>query len=248
MKHSLLRKGTAMIELIFALVVMGLVLMSAPMLISTATKSSFITIQQEAINEASTHANIVMGYHWDEGSADESFLDPILDVNAGNTDLNFYKQNGWRIGTPKESSRSIIREDGTKNIPATAPVNLGLDIAEAKGSEDDVDDFIGNYGLTLVGNATTNDYVEKAGDITITTNVTYINDSPNAGTGDYKTTGADHKIEFNDFTPIAIGSTNIKYITVTLNDNSGVEELNKTVILHAFVCNIGGYKLFKKAF
>ncbi len=48
------RNGIAMIELIFALLIMGIVLLSSPMLIQQSIKSSFIGIQQESISAIST--------------------------------------------------------------------------------------------------------------------------------------------------------------------------------------------------
>jgi len=43
------RKAIAMIELIFAIVVMGIVMLSAPMLVNKATQSSYVALQQESI-------------------------------------------------------------------------------------------------------------------------------------------------------------------------------------------------------
>ena len=241
---SKLRKGVAMIELIFALVVIGLVLMTAPMIRSTAAKSSFVAIQQESVNEAASHINIVMGYHWDEGATDEHYIDPILVVSTtGDSDLSSFKLGSWRIGTPIESSRSIIREDGTKNIPAVTPANLGMDAGEPP--EDDVDDFIGSYTLKAYGSPTS-DVVDK--NIKVATSVSYALDSPSAGSGPYRTTGGDGKIQFNGLTDTTAGSTNIKHIRVTLTTDSTADELEKTIVLHSFVCNIGAYKLERKAF
>jgi len=241
-----LRPAIAMIELIFAIIVMGITLMSAPMLVSRAMQSSFTAIQQEAINEAASHISNVMGYHWDEGDANDLYLDPILVVSGGDSNLSQYGTTGRRYGTPKESYRSFVREDGTKNILATSPAGLGSD----GGDMDDVDDFIGTNDLTDIETSTT-DYVEGAGDIKITTTVSYINDTPTGGS--YENPGTDRKILFvdgagTDFTKNTVDSTNIKYIEVTLTDESGIEELNKTIVLKAFVCNIGAYDLEKKAF
>ena len=240
---SLLRPAVAMIELIFAIVVMGIALMSAPMLISTATQSSFVAIQQEAISEAASHLNMVMGYHWDEGDANDLYLDPILVVSNGDLNLNAQVGTGRRSGTPIESKRSFIREDGTKNISATAPTSLGIDTGET--TEDDVDDFIGDHDLILIESASA-DYVEGAGDIKISTTVTYINDTPGGGT--YENPGTNKKLTFSTFTTNPTNSTNIKRIVVKLTDESDVEELNKTIVLQAFTCNIGGYELETKAF
>jgi hypothetical protein len=240
------KPAIAMIELIFAIVIMSIALISAPMLISTATKSSFVAIQQEAINEAASQINMVMGYHWDEQDANDLYLDPILVVSAqGDPNLNAVAATFRRTGTPLVSKRSFIREDGLANIPATVPLNLGSDAGEPP--KDDVDDFIGNTSLINIANAAS-DYVEGAANIQINTQVAYMNDRPTPADGTYTDPGADRDLEFSNLATTAAGSTNIKHITVTLTDNSGLDEFDKTITLNAFVCNIGAYELEKKAF
>jgi len=241
--HKALRPAIAMIELIFAIVIMGIALMSAPMLISTASKSGYIGIQQEAINEAASQLNMVMGYHWDESAADERYLDPLLVVSAGDSELDQNTTTGRRKGTPIESWRSYIREDGTKNINASADSTFGSGSGEDGGEseKDDMDDFSGtNTTLTLIGASTDIDYADT---ISIATSVSYIDDNNSAN--DYQLSG----INFvPDYTSSPAGTTNIKHIQVTLTSTSGVQELNKTIVLHAFSCNIGGYELEKKEF
>jgi type II secretory pathway pseudopilin PulG len=94
-----LRPAIAMIELIFAIVIMGIVLMSVPNLIRTTEKSGYVTIQQEAINEVSTHLNVVLSYHWDENDTydtddtdendtNKSYPSPILRVTNGDPGLD----------------------------------------------------------------------------------------------------------------------------------------------------------------
>jgi len=237
MSKKTLRPAIAMIELIFALVIIGITLMSAPMLISTATKSGYVAIQQEAINEAASQVNMVMGYHWDENDADELYLDPILQVSSGDSDLNEYNNTARRIGTPKESQRSFVRSDGLRFSASS----LGND----SGDRDDMDDFIGDSTLTLI-QTSTSDYVEDNTTININTAVTYIDDGP--GGGSYLDPTADEKITFNNpFSSTPGGSTNIKHIQVTLT-SSGPDELDKEIVLNAFSCNIGGYRLEEKDF
>ena len=239
MYKKTLRPAIAMIELIFALVIMGIVLMTAPMLISTAAKSGYVAIQQEAINEAASQVNMIMGYHWDENTTDETYLDPILNVIAGNGDLNVSGTTGRRRGTPLESYRSFIRSDGTDDLNASA--SLGSDpTGEIK---DDMDDFIGDTDLTLNG-------VGEAGNvetttININTTFSYINDNPTGSS--YQPVGGTLNFDLNFAT--ATGTTNIKGITIKLTSNSSAEELNtKEIKLRAFSCNIGGYKLEEKSF
>ena len=236
MNTKTLRPAIAMIELIFAIVIMGIILMSAPMLISTATKSGYVAIQQEAINEAASQINMIMGYHWDENDANEIYLDPILRVSNGYTDLDEDGTTGRRSGTPRESYRSFIRSDGTDDLNASASISFTSDV---ETEEDDIDDFTGTTAhLVLIPEPTLKaNYVETT-TIDINRTVSYSND-----TADYNSSS----IVYNPFTASG-GTTNIKSITVTLTSSSGLEELEKNIVLRSFSCNIGGYKLEERDF
>jgi len=239
MNKKTLRPAIAMIELIFAIVIMGIVLMSTPMLISTAATSSFVTIQQEAINEAASQVNMIMGYHWDENSADERYIDPVLKTDsstAGLTELNTTASpyTGRRPGTPEESYRTFVREDGERKIASSTLGEEG-----AGETKDDMDDFSGpTTNLVLVAESTLIADNVETNTIDINTAISYSND-----TATYNSSN----IAYDPFAS-ATGSTNIKSITVTLTSTSGVEELDKEIILRAFSCNIGGYKLEEKDF
>ncbi|NKQ41562.1 MAG: type II secretion system protein, partial [Sulfurovum sp.] len=83
------RDAIAMIELIFSIVVMGIVMMSAPMLISTASKTTSVALQQEGIHEAASRVNMIMTYEWDENALNGvcSSQPPILKVTNGDEKL-----------------------------------------------------------------------------------------------------------------------------------------------------------------
>jgi len=244
LKAQVKRPAIAMIELIFAIVIIGIVLMSAPMLISTAAKSGYVVIQQEAISETASRVNMIMGYHWDENSADETILDPILQTASPVTDLaesTYIDGNGTgrRIGTPRESYRSFVRPDNSR-VTATVAGTLGPD-----GLENDIDDFIGNIGLNLAGTGTGADYIDK--DVTMETTIAYIDDAP-TDTTTYSPAGNTINFDAN-FNQTSATTTNIKRIGTTLtSDAASPDELGKTIILHAFSCNIGGYKLEERDF
>ncbi len=242
MNKITLRPAIAMIELIFAIVIMGIVLISAPMLISTATKSTYVTIQQEAINVAASQISMIMGYHWDSNTADERYLDPILKVSSTDADPELDELNttaspltGRRAGTSKESYRTFIREDGTRLNATSIP-------STPNSTKDDIGDFNGETTHLVdesesAGAAGDADNIEK-NTIDIETAIKYIPDT---------TTYNSSSITFNyDDTATTTGTTNIKNITVKLTSTSGEEELEKTIKLHAFSCNIGGYKLEEK--
>ena len=236
MNTKTLRPAIAMIELIFAIVIMGIVLMSAPMLISTATKSGYVAIQQEAINEAASQINMIMGYHWDENDANETYLDPILQVSNGYTDLDEDGTTGRRSGTPRESYRSFIRSDGTDDLNASASISFTSDV---ETEEDDIDDFEGDSNLTLIETSAA-EYVETT-TIDINTAISYNTD--NVVSDGYNQSS----IVYNPFSTSG-GTTNIKSITVTLTSTSGLDELEKNIVLRSFSCNIGGYKLEERDF
>ncbi|MBD3788773.1 MAG: type II secretion system protein [Campylobacterales bacterium] len=228
-----LRPAIGMIELIFAIMVMGIVLLPVPMLLQQATESGFVAIQQEGINEAASQTNMVLGYHWDENDTDERYIDPILSVIAGDSNLNEFNNTGRRIGTPQESKRSFVRDDSQRFVASV----LGSD----SNDSDDMDDFIGSWHLWLAENVTNHsDYAERT-TINIATTVNYINDTVAGG---YQ--GTD--ITFSPSWANAGGTTNIKHIQVTLTSTSGTDELNKTIILHAFSSNIGGTMLEERRF
>ena len=233
---QLKRPAIAMIELIFAIVIMAIVLMSAPMLISTATKSGYVSIIQEALNEAGAQVNMVTGFHWDENDANELFLDPILGVTSGSSDLDADVNTGRRIGTPNESYRSFIRSDGRDDLNASTA--LGADGTEI--AEDDIDDFTGITNLIEI-DASVADNVETS-TIDIATASNY---SVDTVAGGYNQSN----ITYIPFVNATAGTTtNIKKITVTLSSSSGVDDLNKSISLHAFSCNIGAYKLEERDF
>ena len=235
MKNNIMRRGIAMIELIFAIVVMGIVMMSAPMLISTAAKSGYATIQQEGINEVASQINIILGYAWDESNTDDS-RPPVILLTEGDSDLNAVGITGRRAGTPSDSPRTFLDSNGSDWNASTVFDD---------GDMDDMDDFNDNTSLREINDTavqvTTADYTEKKDDISISRSIGYINDNASAGT--YLDPGADNKITFDLNTTTIAVTSNIKKISVTLTSTSGVDELNKTITLHAFSCNIGAYKL-----
>jgi hypothetical protein len=230
------REAIAMIELIFAIVVVGIALLSVPTLISTSTNSGFVVLQQESINEAAAKLNSILSYHWDEADTDTKFIDPILQTtNSSFPDLNEDGNSGRRKGTPKESYRSFIRADGVR-LPASTV--LGID-SNDNGEKDDMDDFNGeNVSLSQVETAT-NDYLDTT--VSIATSVKYITDAAMS----FGSVSINYNPNFNSNTA---GTTNVKLIRVTLTSTSGVDELEKTIILQAFGCNIGAVDLVEKRF
>jgi hypothetical protein len=239
MNNTPLRPAIAMIELIFAIVIMAIVLLSAPQLIRTSTQSGYVAIQQEAINEAASQVNLILGYSWDENNTNEIFLPSVLRVTHGDASLKEVGSTGRRAGTPTHSYRSLYRADG-KDFNASV---IGSD----GGDSDDMDDFDGTNNLVMIESASS-DYIETS-TINIATTVRYGSDTPVPGTGPYSNLGGDTEISYSpNLNSTATPTTNIKFITVRLTSISPLKELDKNITFNAFSANIGGYELEERIY
>jgi len=219
-----LRPAIAMIELIFAIVIMGIVLMSAPMLISTASSSVSVALQQEGINEASSRVNMILTYPWDQNDIQDSCIPPVLHVTSGDSKLKKVGSTERRIGVPLNSNSRTFK-CGSDEFNASSINKDGLD---------DVDDFIDSSTQLVLdpsGGTKGKDYIEQ-NTVNITTTVSYIGDNASYG---------DSSFSYVPGTPVG-GSSNIKQIQVTLISTSGAKELSKTITFNAFCCNIGGFE------
>ena len=236
-----LRKGIAMIELIFAIVIMGIVLMSAPMLVSQASKSGLVMVQQEAIAAASTNIGMILTRHWDERDTNESLESPILVAN-GSSQLNEAVDadgnlTGRRAGTPDLSYRSFLTSLGGR-------LNASSTLGAEGGDDDDIDDFNGQtitLGTPAATDATTTelgDYADTS--LQLATAVSYISD----GNG-YNSSSMTYN---SPFTSAAAGTSNIKAVSTTATSGSHDAELGTNITLSAFSCNIGTYTLKERSF
>lgn len=224
MTYNYFRPAIAMIELIFAIVIMGIVMMSAPMLISTASSSAPVVLQQEGINQAVSRITMILTYPWDEGDTNDSCIPPVLRVTNGDSELepitNLSIQFSVRPGVPLATNSRKFNSCGTH---LNASATLGAD-----GSDlDDIDDFNNNIGLSEIQDAGGR-YIGK-GSVNINTSITYGSDS------------ADYTTSTITFTPLdGIATSNIKNIDVTVSAFSSDADLNSSITMHAFSCNIGG--------
>lgn len=246
----ILRPAIAMIELIFALVIMGIVLMSAPQLISQANKSSYTSMQQEGIAAAASQMSLVLTRHWDEANTNQLGKPTILTTNTSAAiALDDVGGTGFRRGTPNSGEHRTFMPPGS-NIQLAATAGLGQDGAE--NDTDDIDDYDGTISMLRSLNANGNgadDYIDKT--MEMTTTVEYVDDTPTNAAATFNHNGIRLRYDIADTLnlPAALGPTsNIKWIRVRLSEaqatrDANVAELSKLITLHAFSCNIGGYKL-----
>jgi len=236
MQHTNMRKAIAMIELIFALVVMGIVMMSAPMLISSSVKSSVVALQQEGINEAVSRVNMILTYPWDERDTSDACIPPILFTAGRDSNLNATVDTDRRIGVPLATNSHSFACGAVQF--AASPIQSDPD---DNATKDDIDDFDGLSTLSNVGGAGGVDYIEKT-TIKISNNISYISDAT-----DYTLA----TVAYNAPPAAAIPAgttTNIKQIAITLTSSSENSDLNKTIIFRAFSANVGGIEYEGRTF
>ena len=111
---------------------------------------------------------------------------------------------------------------------------------------DDIDDANGRPPVKLTTNDSAVNKAKRGNidqNIEITTLVSYISDEEKTGSWD-----SSQLVIYNyPISPtVESKTTNIKNIKTKLISKSGVKELEKTIVLSAFSCNIGGYKIDRK--
>jgi type II secretory pathway pseudopilin PulG len=232
-----------MIELIFAIVIMGIALMSAPILISTASKSSMVALQQESIAAIVSQMNMILTAEWDHMDTNATIGEPVLQTDS--TVFNQCTGGATRPnGVTSSSGRYCLGLNGSGPYTASS---IGTDSTIGESiSYDDVDDYHNqSYSVNIYAGDTyathLGDYIDK--NISIASNIYYGDDTPrdsSDATGNYqKNTTFSNPFRHN--TPG--GTTNIKLIHVQLTSvNPSTEIADKQINLSAFMCNVGAPK------
>jgi hypothetical protein len=238
MQQSTLRPAIAMIELIFAIVVMGIALLSVPLMIDTANKSNSIAFQQESIAIIASQANSMMTYAWDERNTQTYSPNRILRVSKGDIELDG--------NTTVVSEKRTLKNDENATKPGFFGEKIDPEIIgsviHTESIPDDIDDFHGvdtNLTIAKAGDqiSTKGDYLDIS--IKIHTNVTYLDDTTahyEKCNGVINSGNCAFSKKSNEWNAVTTGSTNIKLITTTLTSTN---VLDKQIILRSFMCNIG---------
>jgi Tfp pilus assembly protein PilV len=234
MQHMLLRPAIAMIELIFAIVVMGIAMLSVPLMIDTASKSNAIAFEQESIAIIASHANAMMTYAWDEQNTQTSTTpNSILNVTNGDAKLD----GNTTVANQKRSKADANATTSTFFGAKVDPEITGS-LIHPESIFDDVDDFHNvdtNLTIAKAGNqiSTKGDFLDIG--IKMHTNVIYLDDTA----ANYDNCSSNNGCAFSkDSTQwtAASGTTNIKLITTTLTSTNVSD---KNIVLRSFMCNIG---------
>ena len=145
-----MRKAASMLELVIAIVVMGIAVMSLPLILTQSQNANAIALQQEVILATKTKLGYILSYEWDINSYDaNASVSRVLNTTSADSDFNTTTTR--RIGHVFADSRRRLRDD---MLPATTDgstewgnVALG-----------DIDDFDGKDENTTIASETM-DYI-----------------------------------------------------------------------------------------
>jgi len=232
-----MKKGFTLIELIFTIVILAITTMAIPRIVAQTTELNALAIKEELVYNAKAFMSRVSKAQWDSAYAadascggDASCMRRILTVNPP------------ADGAP-EVRPGILNEASRRGISAQAPATkrqFGRNgISFGGGRYNDIDDFdrfttditVGN----LVGSSSRGDFILNT---RINVDVDYVAEPFSAA--EYAT-GTDIRGVLSD-RPSNGAPTNIKMVRVAatdLNDAVAKDGTAKSVVLKAFLSNIG---------
>lgn len=189
------RLAFTLIELIFAIVIIAISVLSLPMVTQIIGTNIERSIVQEAILAASSELNQVVSYRWDENSLDSntSFLSRVVWISDADCNTTTFRRPG-HINQPNHRRCS-------DNTTARPTDTFGLELGEVIA--DDLDDI----------NTTVHDIFIVSGGATANA----------SQTGYKKTYSSTFDISYKTIDPTnyAVHNNNIKRIRVTLSNADG---------------------------
>lgn len=225
-----MKKAISLIELVFAIVIMGISVMSLPMILTQTQEASNLSLRQEAILSVKTKLAYLLAYHWDENTYDATAdTERVLNTAGGNAAFNAVGTTLRRVGHIATDGRRRFWDNATN-----ASAILG-----AEGNDrDDIDDFHNIPENKIIVAGVRDDFIFN---LTLTPAINYIPDNPAVGAY------AGNIVRFNFNTGnIAANSTNIKMIQVTATAPAA-SGMNAPITMFAFSSNIGQSKILRRA-
>lgn len=200
----------SMIELVFAIVIMGIAVMSLPLILTQVQNNNAFAMQQEAILAAKAKIGDILTYEWDDNSYDATAQRSYVLDTTSDAELS------RRVGHVNTENRRKLFD---VNVTPTAVANLGA------GALNAIDDFSGHPTTTSATLENAGKGLDYVFTLTLTPTITYAADDANYTTS---TLGV-FALNPNNTNTI----TNIKTISVQVTGG------DQNITLRAFACNIG---------
>lgn len=242
-----MKKAMSLIELVLTIVILGIVATGIPAILLQSYASTDESIRQEAILAAQNMIGKVVRAPWDENSYDLVPTNPLRVLRTdgiASADSAFdprgasSPENTLRLGHVPSVNGERRKFLDPLLIPTLADrqpsATLGKEAGEHLDYFNDVDDY-NDLPDTWSSHREIDDVGEKLLTLNILSEIKYVSDRANY---------SDRNITNFNFTTNPTGITNIKLISVSATVPG---ETNPSVILRAYVSNIGSSAIKRKA-
>ena len=227
-----MRKAASMIELVIAIVVMGIAMMTLPLMLTTTQSNNAFAMQQEGILAARTKLGDILTYRWDKNSEQNGSI-KVLDTNSSyfrRKDTNSIRRIGHAKGNLRRKFFNINNANRYASPIPNNPNDMNFSAIEDFNNHD-----FNITSFTINGKDANKSQDYRFIDTHLHINVKYINDNNNTPF-DFNTTGLNH-------------TTNIKMIEVnTTTTDATSPDKNISFTLRAFSCNIGANELLRRPY
>lgn len=143
-----MRRAMAMIELIFAIVIIAISVMSIPSMMNVADMTSKgIMIDEDVLKRMSAEITKIYSTRWDENST--APFGPLQSINA---ELNCSRDGGLYRSNPntKRECLTTVSNMPTSPVVNNGDINLSRGLEQLHGASYDVDiDTNGNYAIPM---------------------------------------------------------------------------------------------------
>lgn len=242
----MVRPAFTMIELIFALVIMGIVFVSLPLILLRNANALEENLIQESIFLASAKMSHITSFQWDHNSSETGIntlaTTDAIDVSAagGAAALNRTGITDFRVGHFTQDKHRRMSPQDVNFARSATP------IGPESAVFDDIDDFHTATGAEVAmvnsaaGDVTTEEGYKKLYRTDI--NITYVDDDNG---GAFFNGNTAQSFVF----PIATSAqtTNLKMIDVSIDQNDSTG-WTTTLRLRAYAANIGETDYFKRRY
>ncbi len=228
------RSGFSLVELVFAIIIIAISLMSVPMLIGESQKSNQYSFIQESVMAARTKIGNILTFPWDQNSTryegtTQTITAVVVVETNGDADLSKVTGSLYRFGHVNDIMRRHYDINNSIWADSIAGESNITNIGGFDGSSTTV---------TLTGGAGVKgdfDYLDK-NDLNITTHVYFVDD--NLSTPQSYRTSKTINFVFNPTTKRqdAPSSSNLKMVELSVESAYS----DTPFILRAFSSNIGG--------
>ena len=186
--RNLKKSSFTLIELVVAILVVGIVVTSIPMLLNTVTKNQEVNLKEKSFFNAYALLTLIQTQEWDENNTKGDNYYKVLTSDNGDSNLTCIRKGVKQLDN---DSGAICASENNKTSA------IGVDADENKSDEstfDDIDDF--------------NGYSTVVSDINISVKVSYVDDKTDYSSKNIFFNELAHKTQDSNIKRIELNITN----------------------------------------